>query len=105
MAPFWRALHAHGVDVVLNGHEHHYERFARLLPSGRPSVNGIQEFVIGTGGSGGGNPFRGDPLRGSRMRLHGLGMIRMELRASSYTWRFLRVDGTVADRGSTACHR
>jgi len=105
MAPFWRALHAHGVDVVLNGHEHHYERFARLLPSGRPSVNGIREFVVGTGGNSGGNPFRGDPLRGSRRRLHGLGLIRMELRASSYTWRYLRVDGTVADRGSTACHR
>jgi hypothetical protein len=105
MAPFWRALHAAGVDVVLNGHEHHYERFARLLPSGRPSVDGIREFVVGTGGKSGGYPFRSDPLRGSRKRLNGLGLIRMELRASSYTWRFLRVDGTVADRGSTACHR
>ncbi|HJR98090.1 MAG TPA: metallophosphoesterase [Actinomycetota bacterium] len=104
MAPFWRALHAQGVDVVLNGHEHHYERFARSLPGGRPSANGIRGFVVGTGGNGGNSPF-GDALRGSRKRIKGLGLIRMQLRASSYSWRFVRVDGTVADRGSTACHR
>jgi hypothetical protein len=104
MSPFWRTLHAHGVDVVLNGHEHQYERFARLLPSGRPSTNGIREFVVGTGGNGGNYPF-GDAVRGSRKRLNGLGVLRMELRPSSYRWRLLRVNGEVADRGSTTCHR
>ena len=36
MAPFWTALVGHGVDVVLNGHEHQYERFARLERRGLP---------------------------------------------------------------------
>ena len=50
MGAFWRVLFRHGVDVVLNGHEHNYERFAKLKPSGSRSPRGIREFVVGAGG-------------------------------------------------------
>jgi acid phosphatase type 7 len=32
--PFWRILYNHHADVILSGHAHRYERFARITPSG-----------------------------------------------------------------------
>jgi acid phosphatase type 7 len=32
--PFWHILYNHHADVILNGHAHRYERFARIKPSG-----------------------------------------------------------------------
>ena len=47
----WQALQDEGVDVVLNGHEHSYERFAPQRDSGRATAEeGMAEFVVGTGG-------------------------------------------------------
>src|SRR5208282_2522416 len=49
--PLWDALYAANVEVVLNGHDHDYERFAPQDPSGKlDSQRGIREFVVGTGG-------------------------------------------------------
>ena len=51
-APFWEALYAAGAEVVVNGHDHDYERFAPQDPDGREDrVGGIREFVVGTGGA------------------------------------------------------
>src|SRR6185437_10164083 len=51
MRDFWQLLYAGGADVVLNGHDHDYERFAPQDPNGRPdAARGIREFVVGTGG-------------------------------------------------------
>lgn len=105
MGSYWEILQAAGVDVVLNGHEHNYERFRPMLPSGRPSARGIRQFVAGTGGKGGDYPFSAHPMRTSQVRLNGLGLLRMELRGASYAWRFVRPGGRVVDRGSTSCHR
>src|SRR5262249_47484692 len=47
----WRVLYAAGVDVVLNGHEHAYERFAPQDSLGHlDRAHGIREFIVGTGG-------------------------------------------------------
>jgi len=51
MKPFWEALYSAGADVVLNGHDHNYQRFAPQDPEGRAdSERAIREFVVGTGG-------------------------------------------------------
>lgn len=48
---WWRLLYAHGADVVLNGHDHTYARYAPMTPEGNAdSKNGIREFIVGTGG-------------------------------------------------------
>jgi len=38
-----------GVDVVMNGHDHLYERFEPMDPMGRrdPPTTGIREYVVG----------------------------------------------------------
>jgi hypothetical protein len=52
MRDLWRVLYAANVDVVINGHDHTYERFAPQDPDGRlDPAHGIREFVVGTGGS------------------------------------------------------
>ncbi|MCP6768890.1 metallophosphoesterase, partial [Klebsiella pneumoniae] len=52
MGSFWDALYAAGADVVVNGHDHDYERFAPQDPSGNLDRDrGILEFVVGTGGA------------------------------------------------------
>jgi hypothetical protein len=51
MRPTWDALYAANVDVVLNGHDHVYERFAPQTPSGvADPARGIREVVVGSGG-------------------------------------------------------
>src|SRR5688572_24224192 len=51
--PFWQALYDYGADVVLNGHDHTYERFAPQSPTAQADpTRGIREFVVGTGGAG-----------------------------------------------------
>ena len=51
MQPIWQALYDAGAEVVLSGHDHHYERFAPQAPDGSSDPQrGIREFVVGTGG-------------------------------------------------------
>ena len=103
MGELWRVLFRAGVDVVLNGHEHNYERFAMLDPSGRRSWRGIREFVVGTGGVRT-YPI-GSGIRGSQRRIddHN-GVLRMSLHRSAYEWRFIAVGRTTLDKGRQRCH-
>jgi Calcineurin-like phosphoesterase len=103
VAGWWRTLYQAGVDVVLNGHEHNYERFARLSPSGNETRRGIREFVVGTGGY---ELYRfGNRVHGSERRIVAHGVLSMALRRTGYDWRFVKVGGGTGDRGHTACHR
>jgi hypothetical protein len=104
MAGLWEVLYEQGVDVVLNGHEHNYERFAPLSPSGgREPRTGIREFVVGTGGADS-YPF-GDPILGSQRRITDVfGVLRMTLHNDGYAWGFVRANGRVSDHGRHGCH-
>ena len=49
--PFWQVLYEHGVEFVMGGNDHHYERFAPQTPYGDLDLtDGIRQFVVGTGG-------------------------------------------------------
>ena len=83
----WKLLYRHGVDVVLNGHEHNYERFALMNPAGRQAPRaGSGEFVVGTGGRG--LYDLGIPIGGSQTRVDNrFGVLRMVLHPRSYQWQ------------------
>jgi len=101
-ADLWEAVVAGGVRVVLNGHEHSYERFAELDAQGRPAPGGTREFIVGEGGGGDLSAF-GDPLAASQARISGAhGVLSLTLRPDGYDWRLVQVGGTVADQGSQA---
>ena len=105
MQPLWQALYDFNADVVVNGHLHHYERFAPQSPSGVSDANGIREFVVGTGGSIL-TPF-GSPLPNSQVRNSDTyGVIKFTLHAGSYDWQFIPIAGqTFTDSGTGPCVR
>ena len=104
VGPFWNALYTARADVVLSGHEHNYERFARQNPAGRATPQGIRQFVVGTGGVN----LLGfaAPKPNSQVRRNDTwGVLVLVLHRRSYRWRFVSEDGDVVDRGGpVACH-
>lgn len=101
----WDGLFRAGVDVMLAGHEHNYERFAALNDRGQPDPDrGIRQFVVGTGGFG--LSAFGRQATGSEVRDNTtFGVLRLELGDGTYNWQFLAVDGRrVVDSGSDRCH-
>ena len=103
VSPLWQALQDEGVDVVLNGHEHSYERFAPQRDSGRATAEeGMAEFVVGTGGY----DLRGvsDPKPNSEVRWNGsFGVLALTLYPDRYDWRFHATDGADVDEGGAVC--
>jgi hypothetical protein len=102
VAPLWSLLEDAGGDLVLNGHEHHYERFAPQDSEGRPASGGMVEIVAGTGGTPRAYPF-GDPIANSEVRLSGLGVLEISLFDAGWTARFVRPNGDVDDQTSGSC--
>src|SRR5215203_7027104 len=103
--PIWDALYAANADVVLSGHDHIYERFARQTPNGTfNSARGIREFVVGTGGKDHGGI--GTIKANSQVRnTTTFGVLKLTLNATSYSWKFVPVAGkTFTDSGTTSCH-
>ncbi|MGZ6792251.1 MAG: hypothetical protein ACXVFV_04810, partial [Mycobacteriales bacterium] len=103
-AQLWRDLYAAHADVVLNGHDHDYERFARQDASGQADpVHGIREIVVGTGGAE--QQPAGALVANSEVFHTGtFGVLRLTLHPGSYDWRFVPdSSGTFTDSGSEAC--
>ncbi len=101
----WEVLYAAGVDVVVAGHDHIYERFAPQDPAGRLDPDrGIREFVVGTGGRSHYPITRMIPH--SEVRHSGtFGVLKLVLAPAEYTWEFVPEAGkTFRDSGTAACH-
>jgi hypothetical protein len=103
VAPLWNALYAVGADVVLNGHDHLYERFAQEDASGNPTTAGIREFVVGTGGESP-NGLEANPPSTLEANDSSFGVLVLTLHSSTYTWRFVTTGGATTDSGTAACH-
>jgi hypothetical protein len=102
MRDMWSLLEASRVEVVLNGHDHLYERFARQRADGTPDpTNGIRQFTAGTGGAELYNFVRAAPNSESRVLQYGV--IRFTLRPALVEWAFLGIDGSVNDSGLDTC--
>jgi Calcineurin-like phosphoesterase len=104
VAPLWDVLSNAHADIVLNGHDHLYERFAQADAAGNTAPSGgIREFVVGTGGEG----LNGLTATPSTLVAHDtsdFGVLVLTLHSSSYTWKFVNTGGTVKDSGTTACN-
>jgi acid phosphatase type 7 len=103
--PLWEALYAADADVVLNGHDHNYQRFAPQDPNGKADPQrGIREFVVGTGGRSHYQIL--GPIANSEVyNDETYGVLKLTLRPKGYEWRFIPVAGeTFTDSGSARCH-
>jgi hypothetical protein len=131
---WWQLLQDHGADLVLNGHEHLYARFAPMNAAGQADKHGIREFIVGTGGEGldalstdaagqvaipnleaaqgAGSAFQnGNTTSGFP---GAFGVMKLTLGQNGYSWDYQsaaapNVNGSVAwgsfyDTGSAMCH-
>jgi acid phosphatase type 7 len=104
LAALVQVLHDARVTLLLSAHDHDYERFAPLDPSGAVEPGrGVRQFVVGTGGatlSGFVAAHAGSEAREAGTK----GVLQLELRADGYDWEFLPVAGaSYSDSGSGAC--
>ena len=104
MKPLFEALYDNGVDVLLTGHDHGYERFAPMDAAGnRDGVAGVRQFVVGTGGKN--HQVAVDPQPNSEVRESGtFGVLRLDLRPNAYRWQFVSDGGPFTDAGANDCH-
>lgn len=104
--PWVQALYDHGADVLLQAHNHDYQRFAPQDPNDvRDDARGIRAFVVGTGGIGL-YTFTGTVANVDASNDTTFGALKLTLGDGTYTWQFLRASGgTFIDGPATgSCH-
>ena len=105
MAAVFKLLYDNGAELVVNGHDHMYERFAPLAPNGMvDAALGVREFVVGSGGAslyGFQTSYAGLEVRDNTTR----GVLRLDLAPGGYAWHFLPARiGAFTDAGAGTCH-
>jgi hypothetical protein len=90
MRDTWQALYDLSVDVIVNGHEHLYQRY--FAGSQRESRSGerIVQFTVGTGGASLYGPVV--THRNSAKIISTFGVAKFTLNENAYTWEFLNID-------------
>ncbi|MFE5769482.1 discoidin domain-containing protein [Streptomyces sp. NPDC056485] len=101
--PVWKILYAAKADLVLNGHDHHYERFAPQNPDGKAAADGIVEIV---GGMGGAEPYPIEQVQpNSQKRVSGqYGVLKLDFTDSGYSWSYVATDGVKDTSPKYSCH-
>ena len=104
MREIWSILYKAGADVVLNGHDHIYERFAPQDDKGKADAeHGIRAFIAGTGG--GGVYKIGKVAPNSEVRDNTTyGVLKLTLAPGRYAWEFVPIPGArFRDEGAASC--
>lgn len=97
----------YGADLILNGHDHNYQRFAPQDVDGNARPDAPRAFIVGTGGVG----FHGTPDQVPNLeagQADTFGALELTLNPTGYDWRFVPVAGSgsgFTDSGSGSCHR
>jgi hypothetical protein len=102
MRDMYALLEASSVDVLVTGHDHVYERFAKQTVEGLPSERGVREFIVGTGGAELYRFVTAAP--NSEARIAQFGALHLSLQPTGYRWEFVLTDGGLGDSGNDTCH-
>lgn len=104
MLDIWRTLHEFKATLILNGHEHNYERFARQTPDGvADPINGMRQIIAGTGGLGM-TPMVNVATNSEVRQALGYGLLKLTLSGTGYAWDYLpAVEGVFVDSGADTC--
>ncbi len=101
----FKLLYTNGVELLVSGHDHMYERLAPVDGSGQVDTSrGVRQIVVGTGGAALYTPATTLAIVEAEDHVtHGA--LRLDLAPGSYSWQFLPAgSGTYSDSGTTACH-
>ena len=108
LEPIWALLAQHKVDIVLNGHDHDYQRWMPLDGAGNPSPAGVTEIIVGSGGHGIQGFTKSDPRMvtgfDSSTKPPPFGALRLDLTPTQAQFSFINIAGALLDSGSIACH-
>lgn len=104
--PFWEALHEAGVELVLNGDNHLYQRWAPQDAYGNAVAEGTVQLTVGTGGRllySFGRPPRPENLVATQN--DAFGVVKLTLHDDSYTHEWVSAPRQPAheDEGTVAC--
>ena len=101
VSALWQAMYELGGDVVLSGHDHHYQRFGPLGADAQPATDGPRQWVVGTGGYSFYPAF--DRSGSAKVITDTFGLLRLTLSGDSYDWEWAGVSGAGSDAGSASC--
>jgi len=101
VSAIWSLLAQHSVDLVVNGHDHTYQRWAPLDGAGNPSPTGVTELVDGTGGHALGSFPTSDPRVASSSIAYGA--MRLTLNPDGASYQYTSTAGITLDSGSVRC--
>jgi hypothetical protein len=106
LKPFYQALYDYKADLIVNGHDHNYIRFALSRPDGtKDAANGVRELLIGTGGRAlyGAGVSTVATIEKKEYNTFGVG--KLTLSATGYQVNFVPVAGrTFTDSVTGTCH-
>jgi hypothetical protein len=98
LTAIWNDVAANGGELAVSGHNHVYERFARMNGAGTRTASGMRQFVAGTGAGG---LYTVTPVAGEEAyQFAKHGVLVLELSTDRYTWKFVATDGQVMDSGT-----
>jgi hypothetical protein len=97
-------LYQHGVELLLTGHSHNYERLEPVTPDGIPDPGGVTQFVVGTGGRNLQTNTGPQLPTSDVLRTDVFGVLELTLEPGAYTARFVGEDGLTVDQTSGTCH-
>ncbi len=105
VTPIWNILYGAGAEIVLNGHDHHYERFALQDPNGQiDPLRGIRQFIVGTGGAYMIELPNTRAANSEYSQDYTFGILALSLYSDRYEWRFIDVNHAMLDSGDGVCH-
>jgi chitodextrinase len=106
MNAIWSLMAQKGVDLVLTGHDHNYQRWVPMNANGTPSPSGMTEFVAGGGGHGIQNFIASDSrmVAGFDTSPNSLGALRFELNQYGASFQYFNYLGNVLDSGAVPCN-
>jgi hypothetical protein len=105
LAAIFTTLYNAGVELIVSGDDHEYERFAPQAPDGSLDLaHGVSQFVVGTGGAS--HYTFGTPVANSEVRDNtSFGVLKLALHPGAYEWEFVPASGApFHDHGSRTCH-
>jgi hypothetical protein len=105
MRSIWQLLYDKNADLILEGHDHIYERFGPQTATGdADSSRGLRSFIVGTGGAN--HTSIETVVANSQVRNSSTyGVLKLTLHPTSYDWKFLPEAGkTFTDSGTASCH-
>jgi chitodextrinase len=107
MTDIWKLLAQNKVSIVLNGHDHDYQRWMPLDGNGQINQTGITEFVAGGSGHGVQTILNSDSrvAFSSSTNPTTFGALRLELTGSGASFSYRNTAGATLDSGFIGCSK